>query len=133
MDQTIEYEASGYQPGVCNIGPAEIARRRHTGYVGVAGTLALGALLLALDAPPWTRLGVAVPLAMGLSGLIQARLHFCAGFGMAGLQNMGELGAQVRVEDDAARAADRRTAMRINALSIGGGFVAGLAFMLLPV
>ena len=32
----IEYinDGSGYQPGVCNIGPAEIRRRRQVGWLG---------------------------------------------------------------------------------------------------
>ena len=41
-----------YQPGTCDIGPAEIARRRRTGHVGVLASIGLLAALLALDAPP---------------------------------------------------------------------------------
>lgn len=123
---------SEYRPGVCNIGPAEIRRRRQTGYVGLAAAAALGAGLLAASAPRWARLAVALPVAAGLSGLIQARLHFCAGFGMAGLQNMGALGEQQRVEDDEARAADRRMSLRIQAVSVAGGLVAGVVFAVLP-
>ena len=93
----------------------------------------LATVLLAVDAPAWTRLAVALPVAAGLSGLIQARLRFCAGFGMAGLQNMDELGAQVQVEDSEARARDRRKALQINAMSIVGGLAAGIAFALLPL
>lgn len=132
MIQYIE-TASGYEPGICNIGPAEIRRRRRIGYLGLAGAVALGAVLLAVDAPAWARLAVAAPVTIGLSGFIQARARFCAGFGMAGLQNMGGLGEQVAVEDSEARAADRRKALSINAASIGGGLAAAVAFALLPV
>ncbi len=125
--------ASNYEPGVCNIGPAEIRRRRRIGYLGVAGAVALGAVLLAVDAPAWTRLAVAAPATVGLSGFIQARVRFCAGFGMAGLQNMGQLGEQVAVEDSEARAADRRKALSIHAASIAGGLAAAVAFALLPI
>jgi len=124
--------ASSYEPGVCNIGPAEIRRRRRIGYLGVAGAVALGAVLLAVDAPAWTRLAVAAPMTVGLSGFIQARLRFCAGFGMAGLQNLGQLGEQVAVEDPEARAADRRKALSIQAASFAGGLAAAIAFALLP-
>ena len=31
--------SSEYRPGVCNIGPAEIARRRMAGHVGLVATL----------------------------------------------------------------------------------------------
>ena len=133
MIQYVETGTDGYQPGVCNIGPAAIRRRRHIGYLGLAGAAVLATVLLAVDAPAWTRLAVALPVAAGLSGLIQARLRFCAGFGMAGLQNMDELGAQVRVEDSEARARDRRKALQINAMSIVGGLAAGIAFALLPL
>ena len=131
MIQYVDAQVGEYQPGVCNIGPAEIRRRRQTGYLGVGAAIALGAFLLVLDAPAWIRLAVALPLAAGFSGLIQARLRFCAGFAMAGLRNMGELGEQVRVEDAEARAVDRRKAMRINAASIAGGLAVGIAFALL--
>jgi hypothetical protein len=121
-----------YQPGVCNIGPAEIRRRRRTGYVGLGAAVALDAVLLVLDAPAWTRLAVALPVVVGLSGLIQAQLRFCAGFGMAGLQNMGAIGEQQRVEVAEASAADRRKAMGINAVAIAGGLAVGVVLALLP-
>ena len=133
MIQYFDNSSTAYQPGVCNIGPAEIRRRRQIGYLGLAGAVALGAVLLAADAPAWTRLAIALPVAGGLSGLIQARMRFCAGFGMAGLQNMDELGAQIEIEDVDARRSDRRKALQIQAVSIAGGLAAGVAFALLPV
>ena len=39
-----------YEPGVCNIGPAEIARRRRAGHLGLAATLVLLVVLVAVDA-----------------------------------------------------------------------------------
>src|SRR3954451_15371796 len=43
--QPIAFEEAGYQPGACNIGPAEVARRRRAGHVGLAASVALlGAL-----------------------------------------------------------------------------------------
>jgi len=133
MIQYVETGAGEYQPGVCNIGPAEIRRRRQIGYLGLAAAGALAAVLLLIDAPAWTRLAIALPVAGALSGFIQARLRFCAGFAMSGLQNMGELGDQVQVEDSAARAVDRRKAMLIHGASIVGGLAAGIAFALLPM
>ncbi len=129
----IEYTdtpVDGYQPGVCNIGPAEIQRRRQFGYLGIAATVALGGVLLAVDAPAVARLLVAAPAAAGLEGFIQARLHFCAGYGMAGLRNLGALGEAEPVADSQARAADRRQALRIHAASLAGGLAIGVAFAL---
>ena len=48
--------AVDYQPGVCNIGPAEIARRRRAGHVGLVATIALFAILVLVSAPPLARL-----------------------------------------------------------------------------
>jgi hypothetical protein len=132
----IEYEehvASEYQPGVCNIGPAEIARRRRAGYAGLAAAATVAAVLLVSGAPAWSRLAVAAPVSAALSGFIQARCKFCAGYGLAGLQNMGRLGAEQRVEDDAARRADRARALQINVASIVGGLLVAVAFWRLRV
>lgn len=52
-----------YQPGVCNIGPAEIGRRRRAGHVGIIAAMALLAGLVAIGAPPLARLLVALPVA----------------------------------------------------------------------
>ena len=133
MIQYVDTDTSRYQPGVCNIGPAEIRRRRQIGYLGFAAAAALFIALLAIDAPVWSRLLVALPVAGGLDGLIQARERFCAGFALSGLQNMGELGEQVAVDDAEARAADRRKAMRIHATAAVGGLVTAIALVLLPV
>jgi hypothetical protein len=131
--QYLDTTAPGYQPGVCNIGPAEIRRRRQFGYMGIGAAVALAVFLLAVDAPSWTRLALALPVAAGLEGIIQARERFCAGFAMAGVQNMGELGSQTAVDDDEARAVDRRKALSIHARSFAGGLIAGVAFALLPL
>lgn len=133
MIQYLQTDAGEYRPGVCNIGPAEIRRRRQIGYLGLAASVGFAAVLLLIDAPAWMRLAIALPVAVALSGFIQARMRFCAGFAMAGVQNMGELGRQVHVEDAAARSADRRKAMFINAAAITGGLVAAVIFALLPL
>ena len=123
-----------YRAGACNIGPAEIARRRRAGYAG------LGAAVRAGRRPPrrstrrpppacWWR----IPLAAGATGLLQARFRFCAGFGMAGVRNFGALGSVERVEDAAARRADRAKALRISLAAAAIGGVGALAFALLPL
>jgi hypothetical protein len=52
---------SDYQPGRCNIGPAEIARRRRAGHVGLAATAVLFGGLVAGGAPPLARIIVVLP------------------------------------------------------------------------
>jgi hypothetical protein len=131
----IEYinDSSGYQPGVCNIGPAEIRRRRQVGWAGVIATVGLSVALLLLDAPAITRMIIALPAAAAISGFLQAHLRFCAGFASAGLQNLGELGEQQPIEDVEARSADRRKALQVYAAAMLGGFAIAMMFTLLPL
>jgi hypothetical protein len=130
----IQYlELDAYQAGACNIGPAEIARRRRAGIGGVAVAVALAAILVAVGAPDWARVLVLPPLALGIISLDQARRRFCVGFAMAGLRNFDALGREERIEDDAARAADRRAAL---GMVLQGTLVAAAitaVFVLLPI
>jgi len=123
---------AAYRPGVCNIGPAEIARRRRTGHVGVLATVGLLALLLAVDAPAWSRLIVALPAAGAASGYLQAWLHFCAGFGSRGVFNFGALGQVRSVDDPGARARDRGRARQIGLASLAIGLAVGGVAVVLP-
>ena len=122
-----------YQPGVCNIGPAEIASRRRAGHVGLVATIALLVVLVAIGAPPITRLLIAVPAAISASGYLQAWLRFCAGFGSRGVFNFGRVGDTIRVEDADARRRDRARAMQIGVASLLIGLAAGIAAVLLPL
>lgn len=114
-----------YRPGVCNIGPAEIARRRRAGHVGLAATVGLFAALVAVDAPPLARFAIALPAAGSASGYLQAWLHFCAGFGSRGEYNFGPLGRTEQVADADARRRDRQTATRIGLASLAIGLSVG--------
>ncbi len=125
--------AEGYQPGICNIGPAEIARRRRAGHVGLGAAIVLLAGLVAIGAPPPARLLVALPAAASASGYLQARFHFCAGFGSRGIYNFGDLGNTVQVEDAEARRRDRARATQIGLASVAIGVAAGIAAVLLPL
>lgn len=122
-----------YQPGICNIGPAEIARRRKAGHIGVVATLVVMAGLVALGAPPLARLIIALPAAAAASGYLQAWLKFCAGFGSRGMFNFGSLGQTQPVVDADARARDRARANRIGLASLGIGVAVGVAAALLPL
>ena len=130
----LEEGATGqYRPGACNIGPAEIARRRNAGIAGVAVAAALAGALVVGGAPDWTRWLVALPLAGGAAGLLQARLRFCAAYGFGGLRNFGPLGRASRVDDTAARRADRRRALQIGLASAAIGLVGTGFLVALPV
>ena len=131
---TFRYVPSGdYQAGACNIGPAEIQRRRMTGHVGLATTVAALAVLLLIGAPAISRLLVVIPAAVSASGYLQARLRFCANYGWRGIFNTGEIGDDRQVVDPAARAADRRMALRIGLGSAAIGLTVAIVAALLPI
>jgi hypothetical protein len=121
-----------YTPGVCNIGPAEIARRRQAGHVGVIAAAGLFVGLLVAGAPRPARLLVALPAAIAASGYLQARMRFCAGFGSRGVFNFGEVGRTTEVVDEEARARDRARSMQIGLASLAIGIGAGVAAAAIP-
>lgn len=122
-----------YQPGVCNIGPAEIARRRRAGHVGAAAAVGLLAVLVVVDAPSITRLLIALPAAVSASGYLQAHFRFCVGFASLGEFNFGELGEQQHVADAQARARDRARGLQLGLAASLIGLAVGVAAVLLPV
>lgn len=122
-----------YQPGVCNIGPEEISRRRRSGHVGAAATVVVLVALVAIGAPPLARAIVGVPAALAASGYLQAWLKFCAGFGSRGVFNFGPLGPVEAVADPEAQARDRARAREIGLASLAVGVVVGVVAVLLPL
>jgi hypothetical protein len=123
---------AGYRPGVCNIGPEEMARRRRAGHLGAAVSIATLAVLIVAGAPPISRLLVALPVAGAASGYLQAWLHFCAGFGSRGVFNFGALGRTSAVADAESRARDRARSMQIGLASVAVGVVAGVMAVAVP-
>lgn len=125
--------AASYEPGVCNIGPAEIARRRRAGHVSLAVTVVLFTALVALGVPHWVRLLLVLPAGASASGYLQAQLHFCAGFGSQGVFNFGDVGTIQTVADPQARARDRRRSMEIGLASLAIGVAVALVAAFMPI
>ena len=126
-------EPGEYRPGVCNIGPAEIARRRRTGHTGVIATVVLLGMLIVVHAPTPLRLLAFFPAAVAASGYLQAWLRFCAGFGWLGVLNFGDVGRTEMVGSAEDRARDRARATRIGLASAAIGLVVALTAFLLSV
>ena len=122
-----------YQPGVCNIGPEEIASRRRAGHIGLVATLVLLVALVAIGAPPIARLLVALPATIAASGYLQAWFKFCAGFGSRGVFNFGRVGTTEQVPDAEARRRDRARARQIGGAALLIGVATGIVAVLLPV
>ncbi len=116
--------ATEYIPGVCNIGVAEIAARRRSGWIGAIITIAVWAALILLKLGMAWYLLLLLIMASSASGFIQARMHFCAAFGLRHLFNFSaQVGNAETVVQKELWAADRRRALQIGAYS----FIVGLA------
>ena len=119
-----------YIPGVCNIGPAEIRLRQRTGWIAIALTAILWSVMAYLGAGASWRLLLFFPSALSAVGFIQARMHFCAAFGMRGLFNFGsEVGRTDSALQAEFRAEDRKKALQIIVYSVLAGLiVASIAY-----
>jgi hypothetical protein len=102
-----------YSAGRCNIGAAEIRRRRLGGWFGVGlFAAALAALIVTGAAPAWY-LSLFLPAVAATTGFMQASARFCIYFGLRSRFNFAELGQAARVVDAEARSKDRRRAVRL--------------------
>jgi hypothetical protein len=108
---------SEYIPGTCNIGGGEVTRRRMVAFLGLILTLSSTATLISNEASRESRLAIFLPALVMSIGWVQSRKRFCLAYGFAGTFNFGSLGRISKVSDQAARAADRRTALKILAQS----------------
>lgn len=124
---------TSYQPGVCNIGPAERRQRLNIGWGGLALTFAaLAAFMVFHVADPWRAL-VAIPAIIAANGFLQYRMHFCVNFAMRGLYNLGSsLGTEENVVDAEMRRADQRKGLQIIGLSLLIGAAVVVIAVLLP-
>ncbi len=123
---------SEYTPGICNIGPAEIAARKKVGWIGFILTVVVSVLFIYLDVSRVWRLLLFFPSAMWAIGFLQGKMHFCVAFGMGHLFNLGpQVGKTESVLQAEFRAKDRKKAWQIISYSLLIGMVAALAAYLL--
>lgn len=112
-------QSNEYVPGVCNIGPAEIKKRRQTGIISVVISIALLVFLLAIHANPLWRLLVFFSVTSAASGFLQAYFHFCAGFGFKGVYNVVKpAGITESIQQKEFRKKDRQKALQITGLAV---------------
>lgn len=122
-----------YVPGTCNIGDGEVSRRRMVALIGLIFTLSSLATSITNDASRQARLGIFIPALVMSVGWVQSRKRFCLAYGFAGTFNFGKLGAISRVSDQEARAADRKTAVKIFAQSALYAGLVTAAIVALPL
>jgi hypothetical protein len=102
-----------YTPGVCNIGPEEISRRKKVGWIGLIATVILTAALLMLKVASVWRIFVFLPAFVASSGFVQAYAGFCVAFGKAGVYNFGPVGTTQGVVDLQSKQRDMQKTVRL--------------------
>lgn len=121
-----------YIPGVCNIGPAERAKRRQTGLIGVIASIILTITLLGVGAPRGWRLLLIIPVSAAALGYLQDSFHFCVGFGLKGLYNViHSAGTTDNITLAEYREKDRRKAFSILSLSVAIGLGISLLYFMI--
>jgi hypothetical protein len=108
-----------YQPGVCNIGPTQQRRRLLLGVGSLLVAAVYVAAAVALAWPRWSLIAAVVPLYGAAMGALQYRERFCIGFAGMGVFDVGD-GAN-EIQNEAALAADRKKAVRLNAKAMALG------------
>ncbi|MEA2069794.1 MAG: hypothetical protein U9O98_00735 [Asgard group archaeon] len=80
--QKFIFNAIGYKPGQCNIGPAERFKRLLTGLIGFLFGIAGALVIILLDVSAWYTLILLVPIFIGFYGLYQYFFRFCVANGL---------------------------------------------------
>jgi hypothetical protein len=115
----------------CNIGPAEIERRRRTAVVFTVVAAVVVGGLLGIQAPALARLAI-FPFAAGSAvAWLQVVHRFCVAFGALGIENLGRLGEERKAEQSL-RAMDRRRVAQLVLEGSAIGAAATFVFLLLP-
>jgi ABC-type tungstate transport system substrate-binding protein len=108
-----------YVPGVCNLGKAEIAKRKSFGWGGLIVTLILWALFSYQGLASGWYLLLFIPAFLSAIGLLQGFMHFCVAFGMKGVFNVSpELQKLENVSQAEFRAQDKKKAVQIFAYAL---------------
>lgn len=121
-----------YSSGSCNIGGAEVRRRKVSGVIGGVFAIIFYVACISLDAPKGIRALVFIPLVITWTGWLQSRNKFCMAFGLMGVFNFGRLGDASHVADAEARAMDRNRAMVLLAQAVALSLASALVFTFIP-
>lgn len=125
--------SSEYIAGSCNIGKGEIRRRQSVALVGLFLVFFSASTILGTEQSRSVRLSIFLPAMIFAVGFIQARKKFCLAYGLAGTFNFGKLGSITKVQSEADKKADRKTAINIFVQSALLSAAITLVFFALPL
>jgi len=91
---------NNYIPGVCNIGKDEINKRKRAGIVGLILTVLTHSLFVYFEVSKGVRFLTFIPAVISAIGFLQARMRFCAYYGLAEMFNYDSLGKSNKVNNN---------------------------------
>lgn len=112
-----------YQAGVCNIGPAEIKRRRQGALIGAVLYAFTTLTFVITNASTSTRLITFVPALLFTVGIIQSKRKFCVAYGFLGVFSIEKLGATKKISINQDLKADRKYAVKLLLQSVATAIV----------
>jgi hypothetical protein len=113
-----------YIPGVCNIGPDEISRRKQAGLMSFVIAALLLLFFILFHIPSVYRVIIFFPATLSAVGYLQAYFHFCAAFGLKGVYNILKPAGQTEtILQKEFRKKDQQKAIKIIVLSIFIGVI----------
>lgn len=122
---------SEYISGACNIGPAEIRRRKQGAIIGGVLYFATAILFITTSAPTSTRLITFIPAMLFAVGVIQSQRKFCVAYGFMGVFSLEKLGATTKVKINQDLANDRKYALKLLLQSVIAAIV--LTFLVILI
>ena len=125
--------SSEYVAGSCNIGKGEVRRRQTVALIGLFLIFFSASTILGTEQSRSVRLSIFLPAMIFAVGFIQARKKFCLAYGLAGTFNFGKLGSITKVQSEADKKADRKTAINIFVQSALLSAAITLVFFALPL
>jgi len=121
-----------YSSGSCNIGSAEIRRRKISGVIGAGFSIAYYVACISFHASKGIRGLIFFPFVLASVGWLQSRNKFCLAFGLMGVFNFGKLGETTRIVELDKRSRDRKRALIMLAQAVAISAVFALFFTLVP-
>ena len=117
---------NNYIPGVCNIGKEEINKRKRAGILGLILTVLTYSLFIYFEVSKEIRFLTFIPAIISTVGFLQARMRFCAYYGLAEMFNFDSLGKSNKVDNNEFVRKDKKRARQIIYYSVLIGIVVGL-------
>jgi hypothetical protein len=125
-------ESPKYIPGVCNINPIEIKRRKQSGYFSFAVAATGLGLLLFMHAPWPYFITLFIPLFIGTLSILQAKNRFCVAYA-ASKQHHADDGDIETITDEDAQKADALKARSMYLKSLIISLAGTILVCLLPL